>query len=79
MAAFDTRMVVDGPKVPGILRFMAGIFGYAAEPLAKLLVGKGGKQAAPPAGFFVQDSEGPLNVGELERAAGWARQVAAGM
>jgi hypothetical protein len=79
VAAFDTRMQVNDPKAPGILRFMAGIFGYAAEPLARLLMGKGGKQAAPPTGFFVLESEGPLTAGELERAAGWARQVAAGM
>ncbi len=37
----------------------------------------GGELAAPAEGFFVVDTEGPLQEGELERAAAWARQVAA--
>ena len=79
VAGFDTRMWMDDRKTPGILRFMAGIFGYAAEPIARKLVRAGGKQAAPPAGFYVTDTEGPLKAGELDRAAGWARQIADGL
>lgn len=74
VAAFDTRAEMTD-KTPGILKFFAGIFGYAAEPIAKKLVRKGGIQAAQPAGFFVLDSEGPLKEGELERAASWAGSI----
>ncbi|GAP20418.1 flavodoxin family protein [Leptolinea tardivitalis] len=72
VAAFDTRAEMN-EKTPGILRFFAGIFGYAAEPIAQKLVRKGGIQVANPAGFFVLGSEGPLKEGEIERAAEWAR------
>lgn len=29
----------------------------------------------PPEGFIVQDTEGPLRPGELERAAEWAGHI----
>ena len=74
VAAFDTRAVMD-EKTPGILKFMAGIFGYAAEPVAKKLVKKGGTQVLEPAGFFVLGSEGPMKDGELERAAAWVKGI----
>lgn len=74
VAAFDTRAVMS-EKTPGILKFMAGVFGYAAEPVSKKLMRKGGTQAQVPAGFFVLDSEGPLKDGELERAAEWAKGI----
>lgn len=76
VAAFDTRISIDDP-VPGFLRFMIRIFGYAAEPMASRLVRKGGEPAAAPAGFFVEGTEGPLKDGELERAAAWAQGIAA--
>lgn len=38
---------------------MVGLFGYAAEPIAKRLKKAGGKEAAAPAGFIVTDTEGP--------------------
>jgi flavodoxin len=76
VAAFDTR--ADVVKVGSrILSAMAKAFGYAAEPIAAILARKGGQAAAPPAGFIVEDTEGPLREGELERAAAWAKQVAA--
>jgi len=37
--------------------------------------GKGGYLAAEPEGFIVEDSEGPLKKGELERAASWAKGI----
>ena len=77
VAAFDTRISMDDPKVPGILRFMVKLFGYAAQPIAGRLEKKGGVLAAPPEGFIVTASEGPLREGELERAAAWARQLVA--
>ena len=71
VAAFDTRM--DPENVGNsILKFMAGLFGYSAEPIAKSLVKKGGELVGDPAGFVVLDSEGPLREGELERAVEWA-------
>ncbi len=74
VAAFDTRMKID-EKTPGILRFFAGIFGYAGKPILDGLVKKGGEQVLPEQGFFVNDSEGPLADGELDRAEDWAREI----
>lgn len=73
VTGFDTRM--DVRKAPGILRFLAGIFGFAAEPIAAQLQKKGGALATKPQGFFVKDTEGPLEEGELKRAAAWAGQL----
>jgi flavodoxin len=74
VAAFDTRVVI-GPKSPGFLKLMIKIFGYAAEPIGRRLVRKGGIKAVEPAGFLVMESEGPLQDGELERAAEWAKSI----
>ena len=74
VAAFDTRISITDMG-PAILRFLAGLFGYAAKPIADRLKRKGGELAVPPEGFIVLGAEGPLKEGELERAADWARQV----
>jgi flavodoxin len=76
VAAFDTRIAVDevGSR---ILSALVKVFGYAAKPIAGRLERKGGESAAPPEGFFVEGSEGPLEEGELERAADWAAQIVA--
>jgi flavodoxin len=74
VAAFDTRL--DVSKVSSrVLPHLVKLFGYAAEPMAARLVKKGGSQAMPPAGFFVEGLEGPMKAGELERAAAWALQI----
>ena len=74
VAAFDTRMYL--PDVDNrFLTFMVGIFGYAAEPMAKKLVRKGGVQVLAPGGFYVKDSEGPMKDGEIDRAVAWAKQA----
>jgi flavodoxin I len=78
VAAFDTRMTQAKVDAVGILAFFVKIFGYAADPIAKRLVKAGGKLAAAPEGFYVEDTEGPLQAGELERATAWGRRVAAG-
>jgi len=76
VAAFDTRMTKeDIEAAAAILPFMVRIFGYAAKPIAGLLVKKGGELVRPPEGFLVEGMEGPLVPGELERAAAWARQL----
>lgn len=74
VAAFDTRMNVE--QAPAILRFMAGLFGFAAKPISARLQKAGGALACPPEGFMVLGTEGPLQEGELERAASWARGAA---
>lgn len=77
VAAFDTRLSAAGmKKVPGFVRFMIGIFGYAAEKIGKALQAKGAVLVAAAEGFWVEDSEGPLTDGELDRAADWAKKLA---
>ncbi len=66
VAAFDTRVSTR----------VATVFGYAAGRIAGSLKRKGGTLVASPQGFFVKGTEGPLKEGELERAAGWAKEVA---
>lgn len=63
-AAFDTRM--DG--------FVQTI---ASDVIARHLVGAGCRLVAEPASFLVAGMDGPLVKGEEERAASWARSVAA--
>jgi flavodoxin len=74
VAAFDTRVAVAevGSRV---LTGMVKFFGYAAEKIAARLQKKGGEQALPPEGFIVQEREGPLKEGELERAGEWAARL----
>ena len=76
VAAFDTRTDMD--KLAGSLRLVGKIFdhfGYAAPRISSSLEKKGGQAVKPPEGFFVKGTEGPLEEGELERAADWARQI----
>ena len=77
VAAFDTRFPESKIEEVGILAFFVRIFGYAAKPIADRLQKKGGQLAVPPEGFYVTDTEGPLVEGELDRAAEWARKIAA--
>jgi flavodoxin len=79
VAAFDTRITQSRVDEIRILSFFVKIFGYAAEPIGGRLVKKGGELAAPPEGFYVSDTEGPLLDGELDRAAAWARKLGAGL
>jgi flavodoxin I len=53
------------------------VFGYAAPRMARRLQKSGRNLVASPEGFFVLGIEGPLMDGEVERAAGWAKGVAA--
>jgi flavodoxin len=76
VAAFDTRFAVENVD-SAILKVMVKLFGYAAKPIADRLMKKGGDLMLPPEGFFVEDTEGPLREGELDRAADWAARVAA--
>jgi flavodoxin len=71
VAAFDTRFKADELDSAG-LRFIVKTGGYAARRIADRLKRAGGNLIAPPEGFYVEDVEGPLKDGELERAAEWA-------
>jgi flavodoxin len=62
VVAFDTRLKGDFPS-------------YAAPRIADTLKEKGGTLIGSPEGFFVEGIEGPLNEGEIERAAGWAKEI----
>ncbi|MBN2508980.1 MAG: flavodoxin family protein [Spirochaetales bacterium] len=70
VGVFDTRMDVQKINIK-ILSFLAGVFGYAADTMVKLIARKGAVNIVSN-WFFVLESEGPLAEGELERAAEWA-------
>lgn len=74
VAAFDTRLKADEIASAG-LRFVVKTGGYAAKRIADRLKKAGGNLIVPPEGFYVEDTEGPLKAGELERAAGWATSL----
>lgn len=74
VAAFDTRFKADELDSAG-LRFVVKTGGYAATRIAAHLKKAGGKLIVPPEGFYVEDTEGPLKQGELERAAEWAKSI----
>ncbi len=76
VTAFDTRIAKEDTN-SRVLGFMVNIFGYAAKPISNGLVKKGGILVVTPEGFYVEDTEGPLKDGELERAAEWARKIIA--
>ena len=65
VATFDTR----------ISKKWVRIFGYAAGKIGRSLKAKGGTLILNPEGFFVKGTKGPLEEGELERAASWAKEV----
>jgi hypothetical protein len=65
-ATFDTR--IDKPPA---------LTGVAARGIGKRLKRRGYTLIADPESFFVEDSEGPLAPGELERALEWGRQLSA--
>jgi flavodoxin len=71
VAAFDTRFKADELDSAG-LRFLVKTGGYAAKRIASRLEKAGGILTARPEGFYVEDTEGPLKPGELERARTWA-------
>lgn len=77
VAAFDTRFTEDEINSHGLLSKMVEVFGYAAQPIAERLEKRGGERAAPPEGFYVAGTEGPLLEGELERAVEWGRALLA--
>jgi hypothetical protein len=57
------------------MRLLVKTGGYAASRIADRLKKAGGNLIVPPEGFYVEDTEGPLKAGELERAASWATSL----
>jgi flavodoxin I len=70
VAVFDTRTPPN---------LVSRIFGFTAPRIAKGLEKKGATLVGEPGGFIVEGIKGPLKQGELERAAGWAQELAASM
>lgn len=65
VACFDTRF--HKPR---------WLTGSAASMIAKDFQSAGVSLLTPPESFFVKGAEGPLETGELERSATWARMLA---
>lgn len=63
-AVFDTRY-----------RMSRILSGSAAQLISKRIEKAGAALILPPESFFVSEREGPLEEGELERAASWAERV----
>jgi len=74
VAAFDTRIHLDQVNSKA-LRFMVDKGGYAAKPILKQLIKKGGESIAEPEGFYVEGEKGPLRENEIERAKEWAKSL----
>ena len=64
VACFDTRL--DEPQ---------WVSGSAAERMTRKLRKRGASHLFPPQSFLVKGTHGPLEDGELERAAHWAAQL----
>jgi flavodoxin I len=75
-AAFDTRIDTETIKNKAF-RFIVKKGGYAGPSMAKQMEKKGAQIIQPLGGFFVDDSEGPVSAGEMERAVEWAAQIKA--
>lgn len=73
IATFDTRIDLETIKNK-FFRFLVDNK-YAAKPISKALIKKGGKLISEPQGFLVSSEQGPLKKGEIERAAEWGKQI----
>lgn len=74
VAAFDTRVLLETIKSK-FFRKVVDVGGYAAKTINKKLVQKGAVSILEPEGFYVMDTEGPLQDGELERAENWGNKI----
>jgi flavodoxin I len=77
VAAFDTRF--EEKNKGFVLRLVMKIFQFAAPRITRELKIKGVGMAIEPEGFVVEEKEGPLKAGELERAALWAKNIMSGI
>jgi len=79
-AAFDTRLdmaTVDSRVLRMAVKVAGDDSAYAAPRIAAELKKAGATVVVEPQGFYVEDTEGPLRAGELERAGDWARTILA--
>lgn len=72
-AVFDTRL--DREEHGFALGLLMKSIGFAAPKMAHALQTKGVDLALAPEGFVVEDKEGPLKPGELERAEDWSENI----
>ena len=73
VATFDSRFAFsEHSRALGIIMKMVD---FAAPRMADLLIEKDAQLVAKPEGFFVHDTKGPVNDGELQRAEKWASTV----
>lgn len=73
VAAFDTRFA---PEDHGIgIKILLHVIRFAAERIAKDLTKKSGLLVGKPEGFIVENKNGPLKNGELQRAKKWAMEL----
>lgn len=78
ISIFDTRM--DVVKVNNIiLTFMVKINGYANDWMQKQLKSKKVVISGDAGKFIVEESEGPLQPGEMERVSQWALAISEGL
>lgn len=71
MADVDSRVLRTAVKVAGESR------AYAAPRIAAQLEEAGATLVVTPEAFYVEDTEGPLRPGELDRAKVWGDQILA--
>ena len=72
IAVYDTRI---SPEKNVLYKMAVKVFGFAAPKLAQELKGMGVNVIVEPEGFIVEGKEGPLRMGELERAEKWAKDI----
>lgn len=74
VASFDTRIELSTIKNP-VWRWMVNKGGYASSYINTQLKKKGAKVIMKPMGFLVNDKEGPLASGEIDKAKHWANEL----
>lgn len=79
-AAFDTRFdmaVVESRMLRMAVKIAGDSAAYAAPRIAAGLEKAGANLVVEPEGFIVEETEGPLRPGELERAEAWGEEILA--
>jgi flavodoxin I len=71
---FDTRISAEDTNSKAF-DLLEKRFGYAGDSMSSILTKKGAKLVVAHEGFYVEDSEGPLKDGEIERAKMWAENI----
>ena len=78
---YNATTPIDPAVAEAMLPFLYEHFGnpsssHAYGAVARGAVEKaGGNLIVPPEGFYVEDTEGPMKPGEIERAAAWATNL----